>query len=348
MTKPREVTIYDIAKKLNISTATVSRGLQDHPAVSKQTKKKIVEMVKQMGYRSNHFARNLRQQLTKTIGIIVHELNSNFITSVLAGIEKVTTEAGYDLIIAHSSESFKKEQANAENLFHKRVDGLIASLSFDTTDLDHFKPFTEKGVPVIFFDRVEQDGNNSVVIIDNAQCGYVATQHLIEQGCKRIAHITSSLKRNVYSQRYKGYRDALFDNDIPFDEKLLLVNDLTEKAGIDSALQILKMKPLPDGIFITNDFVAAVCMRTLKEHGIVIPDDIAIVGFNNDTIGKLIEPTLTTINYPGLDIGEIAARNLINHLKNISDIHQTNTIIVRSDLIVRNSSLKKKANGERR
>jgi LacI family transcriptional regulator len=341
MAKAKEITIYDIAKKLNISAATVSRGLKDHPNISKKTKKKIFDMVDEMGYRSNHFARNLRQQRTNTIGVIVHELNSNFITSVLAGIEKVATEAKYDLIITHSSESSVKEAANAKNLFHKRVDGLIASLAFDTTDLDHFKPFIEKGVPVMFFDRVEQDGNNTVVIIDNAKCGYLATKHLIEQGCKRIAHITSSLKRNVYSQRFKGFRDALFDHGIAFDDSMLYVDDLSERAGIESAMQLLKMKPLPDGVFITNDFVAAVCMRTLKEHGISIPNDIAVVGFNNDAVGKLIEPALTTINYPGMDMGEIAARNLINHLKGISDMHQTNTIIVRSDLIVRRSSLKK-------
>lgn len=340
MNKIKEVTIYDIASKLNISVATVSRGLKDDKVVSKKTRKKISDLAEQMGYRSNHFARNLRQQSTNTIGVIVHELKSNFITSVLAGIEKVTTEAGYDLIIAHSSESYAKEAANAKNLFHKRVDGLIASLSFDTTDLDHFKPFVDKGVPVMFFDRVEQDGSNSVVIIDNYKCGYQATKHLIEQGCKRIAHVTSSLKRNVYSERYKGYQDALFDNGISFDESLLIVDDLSERAGIESAMLILNMNPLPDGIFITNDFVAAVCMRTLKEHGITIPADIAIVGFNNDAIGKLIEPALTTINYPGIDMGEIAARNLINHLKGISNIHNTNTIIVRSELIIRKSSLK--------
>lgn len=341
MANEKEVTIYDIAKRLKVSPATVSRGLQDHPSISKKTKKKIFDMVDEMGYRTNHFARNLRQQETKTIGVIVHELNSSFITSVLAGIEKVTTEAGYDLIITHSSESSKKEAANAKNLFHKRVDGLIASLSFDTTNLDHYRPFMDKGVPVLFFDRVEQDGNNTVVVIDNAKCGYIATSHLIEQGCKRIAHITASLQRNVYSQRYKGYQDALFDYKIPFDESLLIVSDLSEKAGMEAAMQILKMKPMPDGVFITNDFVAAVCMRTLKEHGILIPQDIAVVGFNNDVIGKLIEPALTTVNYPGADMGDIAARNLISHLKGISNIHQTNTIIVRSELIVRNSSLKK-------
>lgn len=341
MPKAKEVTIYDIARKLNVSPATVSRGLQDHPAISKKTKKKIFDMVDEMGYRSNHFARNLRRQHTKTIGVMVHELNSNFITSVLAGIEKVTTEAGYDLIIAHSSESYIKEAANARNLFHKRVDGLIASLAFDTTDLDHFKPYIDKGVPVLFFDRVEQDSKNTVVIIDNAKCGYEATKHLVEQGCKRIVHVTSSLKRNVYSQRYKGYRDALFDFGIEFKENMLLVGDLSEKAGIEAAMKILKMKPFPDGAFITNDFVAAVCMRTLKEHGVSIPDDIAIIGFNNDAIGKLIEPALSTINYPGEDMGEIVARNLINHLKGISNIQQTNTIIVRSELIIRKSSLKK-------
>jgi LacI family transcriptional regulator len=343
MNKGKEVTIYDIAEKLNISVATVSRALKDNPAVSRKTKKKVFDMVDEMGYRSNHYASNLRNQKTNTIGVILHELNSNFITSVLAGIEKVTTEAGYDLIIAHSSESYTKEAANAKNLFHKRVDGLIASLSFDSRDMDHFKPFADKGVPVIFFDRVEQDGDNTKVIIDNRKCGYQATQHLIEQGCKRIAHITASLKRNVYSQRFKGYQDALRENNIPYQESLLLVQDLSEQRSVESAMKIMKMDPLPDGIFITNDFVAAVVMRTLKEYNIRIPEDIAIVGFNNDAIGHLIEPGLTTINYPGEDMGEIAARNLINQLQGISNMQQTNTIIVRSDLVIRKSSLKKGA-----
>ena len=346
MTKVREVTIYDIATALNISTATVSRALKNDPVVNKKTKKRIFDLAGELGYRTNHFARNLRQKSTKTIGLIIHELNSNFMTSVLAGVEKVTADSGYDLIIAHSSESYEKEKANAINLFNKRVDGLIASLSFDTPDLRHFQPYVDKGVPVMFFDRVEQTANNNVVIIDNRKCGYLATAHLIEQGCKRIAHITSSLKRNVYSQRYQGYQDALFDHDISLDEKLLIINDLSEKAGIQAAMEILRMKELPDGAFFTNDFVAAVCMRTLKEHGVVIPDELAVVGFNNDVVGKLIEPTLTTINYPGHDMGEIAARNLINHLKGITDMNQMNTIIVRTELIIRNSSLRKRANNK--
>jgi LacI family transcriptional regulator len=341
MNRTKEITIYDLAKKLNVSVATVSRALKDDPVVSKKTRKKIFDAADELGYRTNYYARNLRNQQTNTIGVIVHELKSTFITSVLSGIEKVTTEAGYDLIITHSSESYIKEAVNAKNLFNKRVDGLIASLAFDTTTLDHFKPFVDKDVPVLFFDRVEQGSNTTVVIIDNSRCGYLATQHLIEQGCRRIAHITSNLKRNVYSQRFQGYRDALYDNGIEFDENLLFVRDLSENAGVDAAMYILNLDPIPDGAFITNDYVAAVCMRTLKKHGLRIPEDIALVGFNNDAVANLVEPALTTINYPGSEMGEIVALNLINHLKGISDIRHTNTIIVRSDLIIRESSLKK-------
>lgn len=344
MKPKKEITIYDIAQHLDLSSATVSRGLKDHPAINKNTRKKIQEAAKELGYRHNNFASNLRKQKTNTIGVIVHELNSNFITSVLAGIEKVTTEAGYDLIIAHSSESYEKEAANALNLFHKRVDGLIASLAFDTKGLQHYHSFDEKGIPVIFFDRVEEKSESTKVIIDNYKCGYQATQHLIEQGCKRIVLVTANLMRNVYAQRHKGYTDALYDNGIAFNKDYVLIKDLSEQCGVEAAKQILKMKPLPDGAFITNDFSAAVCMQTLKEYGIRIPEDIAIVGFNNDVIGKIVEPQLTTVHYPGIDMGEIAARNLINHLKGVSNIKHTQTIVVRSELIVRKSSLKKQKN----
>jgi LacI family transcriptional regulator len=341
MKPKKEVTIYDIAQKLDLSSATVSRALRDNPAINKNTRKRIQETARALGYRHNTFASSLRKQRTNTIGVIVHELNSNFITSVLAGIEKVTTEAGYDLIIAHSSESYKKEAANALNLFHKRVDGLIASLAFDTRGLEHFKPLQEKGIPIVFFDRVEEQSETTKVIIDNYKCGYQATRHLIEQGCKRIVLVTASLKRNVYAQRHKGYMEALYDNNIPYEKELVLIKDLSEQCGVESALQILKMKPLPDGAFITNDFSAAVCMQTLKDYGLNIPEDIAIVGFNNDAISKIVEPQLTTIQYPGMDMGEIAARNLIDHLKGTTNIRHTQTIVVRSDLIIRKSSIRK-------
>ncbi|MEE6188219.1 Catabolite control protein A [Mycovorax composti] len=340
--KEKDVTIYDLANELNISVATVSRALKNDPVVSKKTRKKIFELAEKRGYRTNPFARNLRSGETKTIAFMVHELNSTFINSVLSGVEKIVTEAGYDLIIAHSSESFAKEAANAKNLFDKRVDGVIASLSFDTKNLDHFKPFFDRNVPVVFFDRVEKGKGNTVVVIDNYKCGYEATQHLIEQGCKRIAHITASLSRNVYSDRYRGYKDALYDNNIEPDESLVFIGDLSEETGADAAKKFLNMSERPDGAFITNDFVAASFIKKIKEAGLRVPEDVAVVGFNNDAIGHLIEPTLTTVNYPGIEMGEVAGRTLINHLKGVSDLSKINTIIINSELIIRESSVRKK------
>ncbi len=336
----KEVTIYDIARELNCSIATVSRALQNDPVVSAKTKKRILDLAEKKGYRSNYFASSLRKRKTHTIGVMMHELNSYFMVSVLSGIEKVLSETNYDIIIAHSGESGKKEVANANNLFHKRVDGLIASLAYDTPNLAHFDQFTEKNIPIIFFDRVEENSTGTKVIINNQKAGYEATQHLIDQGCKRIVHMTGFLTRNVYFYRMEGYKAALKDNNMKFKESYLFVNDLQKKACVETAKLIAKMKPLPDGIFITNDISAAIVMQTLKELGIKVPDDIAIVGFNNDIVSTIVEPKLTTIDYPGFNMGEVAARNLINHLNGNGDIKLTSSIVIKSELLVRGSSLK--------
>lgn len=337
----KEITIYDIAKQLGVSAATVSRALNDSSSVNATTRSKINALAEKLGYRHNHFASSLRLQKTHTIGVILHELNSYFITSVLSGIEKVAREAKYNLIIVHSAENASIEAANARNLFHKRVDGVIASLSFDTENLSAFKQFQSKKIPVVFFDRVFENSEGVKVIINNFQAGYDATTHLIQQGCKRIAHVTSSLKRNVYSERLRGYKQAMQENNFKFDEKLLIVEGFKEQDAIRVAKRILAMKTLPDGIFITNDFCAAVVMQLLKDEGIRIPEDIAIVGFNNDIIGKVINPKLTTINYPGFEMGQVAASSLINHLKGLWDMNLTNTLVIKSELIIRESSLKK-------
>ena len=342
MTGKKDITIYDLARVLSLSPATVSRGLKDHPAINIKTRKRIMDAAKEMGYRSNSFASNLRMQKTHTIGIIVHELKSQFISSVLAGIEKITTEAGYDLIIGHSSETYRKEASNAHNLFHKRVDGLIASLAFDTKDMDHFDPFVQKGIPIVFFDRVEDFPYGTRVIIDNVKAGYEATSHLAAQGCRRIVHITANLGRNVYAGRLKGYQQALADYGLTFDPDLLIVNDLSEAAAIRAARQVLSMNPRPDGVFATNDFFAAVFLQTLKESGLRVPEDIAIVGFNNEAISRIIQPKLTTINYPGEEVGEQAARSLLDQLAGLSSARTTDTIIIRSELIIRDSSLHRK------
>jgi LacI family transcriptional regulator len=342
MQNDKEVTIYDIAKKLKISPATVSRGLKDHPRISNKTKKKILELADKIGYQQNHFARNLRKQKTNTIGVIVPRLDSHFMSSVIAGIENFANKEGYNLIISQSSELSSKEADNAVTLFNNRVDGLLASLAYDTKELSHFDPFFKKNIPVIFFDRVIEHDNSTNILIDNRKAASEATKHLIQQGCKRVVHITAPPQQNVYIDRLKGYKEALAEHKIKFREEDLIICDLSMEAGAAAANSILKMKSLPDGVFVANDNCAIGCMLALKQKGIKIPTDIAFVGFNNDPVSGVIEPNLTTINYSGYEVGEVAARHLINHLCGVSVLHNTNTIILRSELIIRASSLKKK------
>lgn len=341
MPNDKEVTIYDIAKKLKISPATVSRGLKDHPGISKKTKKKIFELADKIGYRQNHFARNLRNQKTDTIGVIVPRLNSHFMSSVIAGIESIANKKGYNLIISQSSESSSKEAASAKTLFNNRVDGLLASLAYDTKELSHFDPFFKKNIPVIFFDRVMHHENCTNVLIDNRNAAYEATKHLIDEGCKRIVHITAPPQQNVYIDRLKGFKQALAEHKIKFREEDVIIGNLSQEAGAGAANIILKMKTLPDGVFVSNDNCAVGCMLALKQKGIKIPKDIAFVGFNNDPVSKVVEPNLSTINYSGYEVGEVAARHLINHLTGVSPIQNTDTILLRSEFIIRESSLKK-------
>ncbi len=338
----KEITIYDIAKELGISPTTVSRGLNDHPAININTKKKITALAKKLGYRSNKFASNLRKQRTNTIGVIIPKLDSLFMSSVISGIEKIANDAGYNLIISQSFESEEKEKANAITMFNSRVDGLVVSLSNETTDYKHFKTFIEKGIPLLFFDRITDELPSTKVVIDNFKAGYTATTHLIEQGCTNILHITGNLNRNVYGDRFAGYKQALADHNIDFMPDMLFTDSLSEE-GIHNCFhnEILKRDTLPDGIFITNDFSAAFAIMILKENKIKVPDDIAIIGFNNDLISKVTEPAISTINYPGTEMGESVARILINHLKGNGDLNITSTVVLNTELIVRQSSLKR-------
>jgi len=342
MSEPeKEVTIYDIAKKLNISAATVSRGLKDHPGINKNTKKKILQAASEMGYRSNSFASNLRKKRSNIIGVIVPRLNSNFMSDVIAGIEKVVNEANYNLFISQSLETMKKEASNAKAMFNNRVDGLLVSLAYNTDNIDHFEAFVNRGIPVIFFDRVPEHNQCPSIFIDNYKAAYNITNHLIEQGCKRIMHIGGNQLRNVYIDRFNGYKQALTDHNMVFEKDLLIINDLSTAAGAEAAKQILTMPEMPDAVFAANDTCAIACMQVLKKEGIKIPQDIAFAGFNNDPTSCVIEPNLTTIDYKGYEMGEVAAKILIDHLDKNTDLLQTHSLILRSELIIRGSSLKK-------
>jgi len=340
MSPTKEVTIYDIAEVLNVSPATVSRGLKDHPGLRKDTKKRIVETARKMGYQHNTFASNLRRKRTNTIGVIVPRLNSYFMSTVIAGMEKVANAAGYNLIIGQSQEQFRKEIAGVNTLFNSRVDGLLISLSYDTKNTDHFNVFLKKQIPLIFFDRVIEHPACTSIVIDNVKAGYDATVHLIDQGCRRIAYVGGSMNLNVYADRLKGQLMALKDKGIDHDPGLVISNNLSDQEGAEAALQLLKYETRPDGIFTANDTSGVAIIRELKQAGISVPNDIAVVGFNNDPISRVIEPNLTTINYPGTEMGEVAAQTLIDKLKDLPPPH-LNSIVLQHELIIRASSVRK-------
>lgn len=338
MNQNKEITINDLARKLGVSAATVSRSLQNHPGISIKTKKKIQDLAKEMGYRSNNFARNLQKQQTNTIGVIVPRLSSYFMATVIAGMEEVANKSGYNLIISQSSESAKKEAVSANTMFNSRVDGIMVSLAYDTDNLEAFDPFIKKKIPFVFFDRAMDLPDCTNILIDNKKAAYEATSHLIRQGCKRLIHISAIPKRNVYKDRLEGFKMALAENNLPFDESSIITTDLSQESGETAAEQIQQMNPLPDGIFVANDNCAVGCMVALKKAGIRIPQDIAFVGFNNDPVSRVVEPNLTTINYPGYEMGAVAAQHLINQFSGKTEHATTNTIILRSELIIRESS----------
>jgi LacI family transcriptional regulator len=258
-------------------------------------------------------------------------------------MENIANHEGYNLIISQSSESVEKEKANAATLFNNRVDGLMVSLAYDTGSLSHFEPFFRKKIPLIFFDRVAEHKDCTCILIDNKKAAYDATSHLIGLGRRRIVHITAPSKRNVYTDRLNGYKEALKDNQIPFREDLVVIGNLSQEAGAEAAAIIRAMTPLPDAVFVANDNCAVGCMVAIRQMGIRIPKDMAFVGFNNDPVTTVVEPNLTTINYPGYEMGQLAARSLIDHLNGNSKLHSTNTILLRSELIIRDSSAEKKS-----
>jgi LacI family transcriptional regulator len=339
MKENREITIYDIARALNISPSTVSRGLNGQNHINKETVRKILATAAEMGYQRNKFASDLRKRKTHTLGVVVHKLNSYFLATAIAGIERVTNSNGYTLIISQSQESWKKEKEGVKTLFNSRVDGLIVSLASDTRNLDHFNIFFDKSIPVVFFDRVLECKGCASIVIDNFKAAYESVSHLVSQGCRRIFHLGGNLLMNVYSERLRGYRKALEDNGISYDKDLVMISSMYDEAADQAVKKILSFRNRPDGVFTANDATAISIMASLKKHGIRIPTDIAVAGFNNEPISRVIEPNLTTVEYPAREIGEIAASTIINRLNNPNQAG-LRSVVVEHKLIIRDSTLR--------
>jgi len=339
MKNNNEVTIYDVARALGLSPSTVSRGLKDNPHIHEDTARRIKDAAREMGYQRNKFASNLRLKHTNTIGVVVPKLNSYFMATVISGMEKVTNQNGYGLIISQSLESVEHEISCVSTLFNSRVDGLLVSLAADSVNTEHFDLLLKKNIPVVFFDRVSECNECISVLIDNFMAGYEATSHLIDEGCTRIVHLAGNLSCNVYSERFRGYKKALADNQIEFDKKLVIISDLNADSGTAAVKKILKMNPRPDAVFTSNDTTAVAIIANLMKQGIDVPGEIAVVGFNNEPVSQVVLPNLTTVDYPAQEIGEIAATSLINKLKN-AKLYISNPIVLKHKLIIRDSSRK--------
>ncbi len=336
----KKITIYDLAKTLGVSAGTVSRSLNDHPSISPKTKERVITIANELGYKTNKFAVNLSKQKSNTIGVIVPKLNSIFMSTLLAGIEKIANEAGYNLIISQSLESMEKERINAKTLYDSGVDALLVSLAYDTSNFDHFAHYIRNKIPLIFIDRVHNLPNCSTIIINNRLAGFEATEHLLAQGCKNLLYIGGNLKRNVYCDRLQGFKDALEKHQLKFDKTNYLETDLVPN-DVGTVVRYMENSKTPiDGLFIASDNFAVHIIKALKKENYKIPQDIKIVGFNNDPISDLVTPTLTTIDYPGYEMGILAGQSIISHLNGGINLQPTNAITLRHKLIIRESTHK--------
>lgn len=344
--KYNQVTIKDLARELGISPSTVSRALKDHPDISPQTKKAVNELAEKLNYQPNIVALSLRQSKTNTIGVIIPEIVHFFFSTVISGIEDVAYSAGYNVILTQSIESLQREMLNMKTLFNSRVDGMLISLSRETASFDHIEGMLAKGVPMVFFDRVYDHPSANKIIVDDFSGAKEATLHLIQQGCKRIAHIEGSPNLGITKQRLEGYLEALKEKNMPIDRSLIFpCPDATIEAGKEVTEKILEGGNLPDAIFATNDPVAMGAMQAIRNKGLKIPKDIAVVGFSNWLFTSMMDPPLSSVDQPGYEMGQEATKLLIRQIeaksKDDNDDPQPETKILKTRLVARESSLKK-------
>ena len=338
----KEVTIYDLAKELNLSTSTISRALKGHRSISEKTTLEVKKCAKRMGYRPNSLAASLRNNKSKTIGIMISRINRPFVSSLITGIEESARNAGYNVIISQSNDIYNNEVSNTKALYDSRISGLVVSLAMETKKLNHFQQFLDSGIPVVFVDRVPEKLEAYRVIIDNYSAGYKATQHLIEQGCKRIAHFAGAQHLNVYHDRKRGYLDALIDNKIPIDKKLIKnFSSLSFEEGEKAANKLLDMPNPPDGLFSANDTAAVSAIMCAKKRGLKIPEDLAIIGFNDDPLASIVQPALSTIFHPAIEMGKISAEKILEHLQNFKK-NTAQLTVLDTELIIRDSSNRQK------
>jgi len=338
MSKP-EATIRDIAKILGISKSTVSRALNNHYDVSQETARKVRELAEKIDYQPNLLAQHLKQQRTNTIGVLVPETVNRFTARALAGIQEVADHAGFNVMICQSNETLATEQNNLKSLIANRADGLLISVSRKTDRHEHFQYAIDKAVPIVFFDRVVEDLNASQVFSDNYEISFHGTEHLLAQGCRRIAYIAGSQHLHIYRNRLNGYMDALKKHHIPISESLIVYTNYASNDVANYTRRLFSLRQKPDGIFALNDMAALEIISILRKRGLKIPEDVAVLGFNNENICGLIEPTLSSIDHPAFEMGVAAAEILFKQIANKEIPHEKR--MIKSRLVIRESTTRK-------
>jgi len=338
--KGNPVTLKDIANELGVSMGTVSRALKDYPGISAKTKKAVKDLAKKLKYRPNPVALNLKSQRSKIIGVVCPKIFHTFFSSVISGIMHAADKEGYTVIIVQTNESYKKEVKEAKVLLQSPLEGLLISTTFETEKYDHIEQFLDYGIPVVQYDRINDKLDTSKIHVDDYDGAYEATQHLIDQGCKKIALVRGKLIPLI-QRRLEGFKDALKANGLKFSEDLVLETKTSDiEEGVELTSGLLELKPKPDGILSFADDTALGLMKGLKAKGIRIPQDIAIVGFNDSDMSTLVEPALSTVAQPGYKMGKRAAKILFREIEVVKndDDPIPEEVTLKTELVIRSSS----------
>ncbi|WPQ64877.1 LacI family DNA-binding transcriptional regulator [Chitinophaga sancti] len=333
-----KVTIYDIAKSLNLSASTVSRALQNNTLINQETREKVRQTATDMGYVPNWIASSLRKKRSNILGLIVPRTSMYFQSTAISGIQHEAHKYGFSIVIGQSDDTVAMEKELVQTFYSLRVDGLLAVSSMFTTTFEHFNPFIKNNIPLVFYDRVPSDFNGYTITGDDFRGGYLATEHLIKQGCKRIAHFSGILTCNLYQQRLSGYKAALAHYGLPFDESLIYVHNLTADAAVTAARQLLSQEVLPDGLFSTNDTSAIAFIQEARQFNIQIPEQIKVVGYSNDASSRIISPSLSTIEQSGYSMGQKAVEILVQLINQDETVKITQNFVFPVELIERASS----------
>jgi len=338
----KETTLKQIAETLGISITTVSKALKNYPDVSEKTKKSVLDLANSLQYTPNSFAVNLRTKESKTIGLIIPEVVHHFFSSVVNGIIAEAEKNGYLVIILQSNESLDLEKKQVELLINKRVDGIILSLSNESNDDFHLKEIIRREIPLVQFDKIAKLIPSSKVIINDQKAAFEATEHLIQRGCKKIAHIRGPINPQNAIDRFLGYKKALEKNNIPFDSKLVYTcKNVTFEEGKEFAEQIIKDHPDVDGIFVITDLVAVGVLAYFNENNIKVPQQVKIIGFSNWFMSQVITPKLSTVDQPSYEMGVQSFSLLLEEMNANKEMKSftPKTIELTTTIIERESSI---------